>query len=166
MRDLEVRVATDIDAPAINAIYNHYVLTSPATFETAEKTVEERVSWLAQHGARYPVLVAEREGVVVGWGSASQWGTRPGWRYTAELSVYVAPDVTGGGVGPAILEALVNACRDAGHHALLAQIIADNEPCLKMVERAGFSRVGTFREVGRKFDRWIDLELVELVLAE
>lgn len=166
MNELTVRPATQADVPAIAAIYNHYIRASVATFDTVEKTVEDRDTWLAAHDAAHPVLVATRSGAVVGWGSASAWGTRPGWRHTAELSVYVADGITGGGVGPAILEALVEACRDAGHHVLLAQIVADNEPCLKMAERAGFTRVGTFHQVGRKFDRWIDLALAELVLAD
>jgi phosphinothricin acetyltransferase len=148
----------------ITAIYNHYVLHSEATFDTEQKSVEDRTAWLESHDANHPVLVAERRGTVCGWGSVSPWGTRPGWRHTVELSVYVDASATRAGLGPLLLDELVDACRRVGHHALMAQIVADNTASLKMVERAGFQRVGTLVQVGRKFDRWLDLALVELVL--
>jgi L-amino acid N-acyltransferase len=91
-------------------------------------------------------------------------GHPSGWRHTVELSVYVAEDHVGLGIGPRMLEALVRHCRAAGHHALIAQIVADNERSLRMAQRAGFERVGTMREVGRKFDRWVDLVLLERIL--
>ena len=164
--DVRIRRAAPDDVAAITSIYNHYVRTSPATFDIEEKSIEDRVAWLSSHDESLPVLVAERAGEVVGWGSVSPWATRPGWRRTVELSVYVGEVATGGGVGPRLLDALVAACREAGHHALMAQIVADNAPSLKMAERAGFRRAGTLTQVGRKFDRWLDLAVVELILEE
>ncbi len=154
------------DLPAVNEIFNHYVRTSTVTFETQEWTDEERSAWHTEHGDKYPVVVAERDGEIVGWGSASRWSERKGWMHTVEFSVYVKAGVTGGGIGPAILDALIAACRAVGHHVALAQIVADNEPCLKMVENAGFERLGVMKEVGYKYDRWLDLALVELLLDE
>ncbi len=164
MNDLAIRPAERTDAAALGAIYNHYIRTSPATFDTAEKTVAEREAWLGQHGDAHPVLVAESNGAVVGWGALSPWSGRPGWRHTAEVAVYLDPSVTGQGVGPVLLESLVDVARRAGHHVLLSQIVAQNEASLKITERAGFERVGFMREVGWKFDRWIDLVVMELVL--
>ena len=164
MADISIRRALPADAAAIVTIYNHYVLHSPATFDTAEKTVEEREAWLADHGDSHPVFVAEREGVVVGWSSLSPYRDRPGWRYTVEAAVYLEPSETGQGLGPQLLAALIVAAREAGHHAVLSQIVASNEASLKMAERAGFERVGYLREVGHKFDRWIDLVIMQLVL--
>lgn len=164
MSDAIVRAAQTSDAAAINAIYNHYVRTSTATFDTVEKTLEDRLSWLESHGRDHPVLVVERDGDVIAWGSLSQWASRSAWRHTVEVSTYVDSRTLGRGVGPMLLSSLVEAARRCGHHALIAQISADNEPSLKMGERAGFRQVGVLREVGRKFDRWIDLAMLELVL--
>lgn len=164
MTDLHIRRGLLADAAAIAEIYNHYVRTSPATFDTAEKTVGEREKWLEEHDDAHPVLVVERAGEVVGWGALSVWRARPGWAHTAEVAVYLAPGHTGAGIGPQLLGTLIEAARAAGHHALLSQIVAQNEASIKMTERAGFRRVGYLTEVGRKFDSWIDLVMMEMVL--
>lgn len=159
-----IRRATAADAAEIARIYNHYVETSSATFDFEPKSAEDRVAWLSGRRPEHPVFVAERDGVVVGWGALSPYGARRGWRYTAEVGVYVDSAVTGAGIGPRLTMTLVDAAREGGLHALMSQVVADNEPSLKMAERAGFTRVGTLREVGRKFDRWLDVALMELVL--
>jgi len=163
--DLIVRRATRADAPAINDIYNHYVRTSTATFDTVEMSLEDRTVWLTHHGDEHPVYVVEHAGEVVAWGSLSRWATRAAWRRTVEVSTYVAASALGRGIGPILLQALVDAAQDQGHHAVIAQISSDNLPSLKMGERAGFEHVGTLREVGYKFDRWIDLVMLELILG-
>lgn len=160
-----IRPARTSDATAIAEIYNHYVRTSTATFDTEEKSVEDRVGWLAEHAGPYPVLVAEKDGVVVAWGALSRWGTRCAYRHTVEISVYVAPGATAGGVGPALAEELLGEARRLGHHAVVSQIVGENEPSLKMAMRMGFEHVGTLKQVGRKFDRWLDVVLMELVLG-
>lgn len=160
-----IRPARPDDAAAIADIYNHYVRSSTATFETQERDAEHRRAWLAEHGERYPVIVAEIDDGVIGWASLSKWAERPGWRYAVEVSVYVANDSTGAGVGPLLLERIVEAGKYAGFHALLAQIVGDNQPSLKMAKRAGFVEVGRLVEAGNKFDRWLDVVLVERVLT-
>jgi L-amino acid N-acyltransferase len=161
-----IRPATADDAAAIAAIYNHYIRTSTATFDTEEKSVEDRIGWLAEHGGAYPVMVAEAAGVVVAWGSLSRWGTRCAYRHSAEISVYVAEHATRSGLGPAVCEALVTRARELGHHAVISQIVSENEPSLKMGERLGFENVGRLREVGRKFGRWLDVVLMELLIEK
>ncbi len=165
MTDLIIRRASHADARAINDIYNHYVRTSTATFDTVEMSLPDRISWLTHHGDRHPVLVVEQDGEVVAWGSLTRWAARDAWRHTVEVSTYVDAAAIGRGLGPLLLRELVEAARGQGHHAVIAQISSDNLPSLKMGERAGFKRVGTLREVGYKFDRWIDLVMLELVVA-
>ncbi|MDZ4178735.1 MAG: N-acetyltransferase family protein, partial [Coriobacteriia bacterium] len=114
----------------------------------------------------HPVLVAVSDGTVQGWGSLSPWGARPGWRHTVEISVYVAPDARGNGIGPLLTQHLLDRASLIGHHAIMSQIVSDNEPSLAMAERAGFVRVGHMREVGRKFDRWLDVVLLEYLSGE
>lgn len=164
MDELLIRRATGADASGIADIYNHYIRTSTATFDTVEKSAEERVAWLAGHDDRHPVLVVQVGERIAGWGSITPWGVRPAWRHTVEISIYVAPDFLGGGLGPKLLDSLIAEALEAGHHALIAQIVTENERSLRLSGRAGFTRVGTMREVGRKFDRWIDLALLERIL--
>ncbi len=164
MNDLAIRRATLGDARSIADIYNHYVANSTATFDTEPKSVGERIAWLTEHGDTHPVLVAEIDGVVVAWGALSQFRERPAYRHTVEIAVYVAPEHTGAGIGPALAEALIDAARSAGHHVVVSQIVSENLPSIKLSERAGFTPVGTMHEVGRKFDRWLDVVVMELVL--
>jgi phosphinothricin acetyltransferase len=166
MPEFALRPAVPSDAQAIADIYNHYVRTSAATFDTEEKSVEDRLAWLAEHDEPYPVLVAERGDDVVAWGSLSRWGTRRAYRHTVEISVYVATDFLGAGLGPMLAQALVDEAGRHGHHAVVSQIVHENEASLRMSERLGFERVGVLREVGRKFDRWLDVVLMELMLPQ
>jgi L-amino acid N-acyltransferase len=165
MSEFVIRPASAADAPAINAIYNHYVRTATATFDTEEMSLEGRIAWLAEHTGPHPALVAQDPaGVVLGWGSLSRWGTRAAYRYTVEISVYVGAEAVGRGVGPALSEALLGEARRLGHHAVISQIVHENEPSLKMAARQGFEHVGTLKQVGRKFDRWLDVVLMEYVI--
>jgi len=164
MRDLTIRPAVESDASSIAAIYNHYVRTSTATFDTQERSSSDQVAWLEGHSDPYPVLVAENDDGLVAWGALSPWGTRCAYRHTVEISVYVAPDSAGQAIGPALSEVLIGRARELRHHAIVSQIVHENEPSLRMARRLGFAHVGTLREVGRKFDRWLDVVLMELVL--
>jgi phosphinothricin acetyltransferase len=164
MHDLTIRPAAEGDASAIAAIYNHYVRTSTATFDTLERSLPEQVAWIGQHADPFPALVAENSDGVIAWGALSPWGTRCAYRHTVEISVYVAPEAAGNGVGPALTEVLVGRARDLHHHAIVSQIVHENDASLSMSRRLGFEHVGTLKEVGRKFDRWLDVVLMELVL--
>jgi phosphinothricin acetyltransferase len=164
MPELEIRSATARDAEAINAIYNHYVRTSTATFDTEEMSLDGRLAWLEAHAGDHPSIVALRDGAVVGWGSLSRWGTRCAYQHTVEISTYIAPEATGGGIGPALCDELLARARDLGHHAIVSQIVHENEASLKMASRLGYAHVGTLKQVGRKFDRWLDVVLMEYVI--
>lgn len=164
MPTIEIRPATPGDAGAISRIYNHYVLESTATFDTEPVSAGDRARWLAEHDEEHPVFVAVGDTGVIGWAALSEYRKRPAWCHTAEVAVYLAPDRTGTGTGSRLLGRLVEAARAAGHHVLISQIVAGNEPSLRMSARAGFERVGTLKEVGRKSGRWLDIELLRLEL--
>jgi len=167
MRELSIRPAVESDAAAINHIYNHYVRTATATFDTEEMSLERRRAWLAEHVGPYPVLVAEDgAGGLLGWGSLSRWGTRRAYDRTVEISVYIAEESTGRGTGPAMSQALLGEAGRLGHHVVISQIVHENEASLKMAARQGFEHVGTLRQVGRKFDRWLDVVLMEYVVPD
>jgi L-amino acid N-acyltransferase YncA len=101
----------------------------------------------------------------VGWGSLSRWGSRCAYAHTVEISTYVSPEHVGQGIGPALSKALLDQAEMHGHHAVISQIVHENAASLKMGERLGFERVGTLLQVGRKFDRWLDVVLMEYLVG-
>jgi phosphinothricin acetyltransferase len=161
---LTIRLATAADLPAINAIYNHYVRTSTCTYQTEPSTDAERAEWFADRDARLPVTVAELDGRVAGWGSLNRFHARAAYRFTTENSVYVDHAMHRQGIGRALLVDLIARARVLEYHAILAVISADQAASLKLHEALGFVEVGCAREIGWKFDRWLDVAYLELLL--
>ena len=164
MSGMSIRRAAFGDAGRIAEIYNHYVLNTTVTFDAEPKSVEERVRWLDEHDAEHPVLVGEMGGQIVAWGSLTKWGTRAAYKHSAEVSVYVDKKARGQGLGAAMASALVDEAVRAGHHALITQIVSDNAASLHLSDQLGFEHIGVLREVGRKFDRWLDVVITEKLL--
>jgi L-amino acid N-acyltransferase YncA len=164
MKDLTVREATAADQRAILDIYNDAVLHTTATFDLEPRTWEEQLRWFEEHGPPYRVLVAVVGETVAGWGSLSPFRPRPGYRFTAEDSVYVRADFRNRGIAAALLERLIEAARQGGFHSIMALIDGDNEVSVRLHERFGFRHVGRFTEVGFKFDRWLDVVHMQKML--
>ncbi len=160
-----VRPATPADLPAINDIYNHYVLHSTATYQTEPATLQEREQWFAAHGGTHPVTVAEAAGEVVGWASLSRFHPRSAYRRTVENSVYVRHDQHRRGLGAALLADLIGRAERLGHHTIIAGIDAEQTASVALHARFGFTRVGHLREVGFKFGRWLDVIYMQRLLA-
>ena len=156
-----VRLATPDDAGVINDIQNHYVAGSTATFHTETQTLDERLAWLECRSPVHPVIVAQVDGSVVGWGSLEVFRGRPAYRHTAELSVYVHQDCHRRGIGRAILADLLARARSLGHHTLVGGCCSETTAAIALLEASGFSHAGHFREVGRKFDRWLDVVFLQ-----
>src|SRR5262245_16709503 len=163
---VRVRVATEADAEAIRRIYNHEVQHSTATFDLVPRSREEQRSWLASRSGAFSVLVAEWEGEVVGFASVSPYKERAAYRTTVEDSVYVRGDRQGLGIGRALLMAVLDAAEASGFHAVMARIEAGGVASRALHEACGFRLVGIEREVGRKFNRWLDLALMQCLLHE
>ncbi|HTJ44537.1 MAG TPA: GNAT family N-acetyltransferase [Kofleriaceae bacterium] len=160
-----IRDAASADLASINAIYNHYVPRSTCTWDVDARSDDAAMRWLATHDATHPVTVATDEhGDVIAWGSLSPFRPRFGYRHTVEDTVYVREDQHGRGVGRAILDDLVARARARGHHAIIAVISADQAASVRLHERAGFTRVAHLPQVGHKFDRWLDLTMLQLLL--
>lgn len=146
-------------------IYNQAVATSTATFDTVPETAEHRREWLEEHTApQHPVLVAERDGRVVGWASLSRYSTRCAYEATVEASTYIDSEETGRGLGTKLSEALMEAGRAGGVHAVLARICTENVASLAMTRKLGFFEIGVMREVGVKFGRALDVMWLEKIL--
>jgi L-amino acid N-acyltransferase YncA len=164
MDDLHIRPARADDLGAINDIYNYYVERSTCTFQTEPETAEDRAAWFSAHDAAHPVIVAEVAGEVVGWGSLSRFHSRCAYRFTVETSVYVRHDALAKGIGHALMVELIVRARAAGHHSIIGAICTENAPSLALGEKLGFVKVGHLHEVGFKFDRWLDVAYMQLIL--
>lgn len=160
---ITIRPATEKDVPRITEIYNDAILTTTATFDTEEKSLEDRVDWLRAHGKIHPVLVAEKNDVVIGYASLSRWSDRCAYDTTAETSLYVHKDYRKQGVGKQLLEVLVLEGEQVGMHTLIARITSGNEQSVYLHERLGFHVVGTLREVGKKFGSFQDVHMLQKV---
>lgn len=161
---MEVRPATENDLPAIAAIYNEAIAATTATFDTEPKSLADRAAWFKTHGERHPVIVAVKDGKVAGWGGLSTWSDRCAYDATAENSVYVAADERGNGVGRVVLAELVRLARRLEMHTIIARIADGNPASERLHTAAGFTKVGTMREVGRKFGKLIDVHMYQLML--
>jgi phosphinothricin acetyltransferase len=164
MGTCNIRLATESDLYAINEIYNLYVARSTCTYQTEPETIEDRFKWFAAHGGRHPVTVAERDGVVVGWGSLSPFHRRAAYRNSVENSIYVRHDLHKQGIGSALLEDLISRARTIGHHTIIALIDASQQGSIVLHHRFHFAKVAHLKEVGNKFDRWLDVVYMQLIL--
>lgn len=162
--DIIIRKARSSDAADIARIYNYAISNTTATFDMVPKSVEDRVDWLKSHGDRYPVFVAELDSKVVGWASLGPYGVRPAYRYTVENALYIDCDYQGRGIGKRLMQELLNAAGELGYHAVIALIVGGNESSIGIHRKFGFEMMGVMREVGRKFDRWLDIHIYEKVL--
>lgn len=161
-----IRDATPEDVPSIAAIYAHAVLNTVATLDTEEPTAASMSEWLSHHDAGHPVIVASVDGETLGWASLSAWSPKGGYHTTVEASVYVAPGHHGRGIGTRLLQEVIARARVLGVHVVVARIAAENRTSLRLVARCGFAPVGTMRESGFKFDRYVDVEVLQLTLTD
>ena len=162
---MDLRLATTDDAEAIRAIYNLEVTTSTVTFDLVPRTSEEQLAWQRSRTGAHAVLVAEVGGIVAGFGSLSPWRDRPAYSTTVEDSVYIHRDHQRAGIGKALLMRLVEVATAHGFHACMARIVGGHEASTALHEACGFEVVGVEREVGRKFNRWLDVVLMERMLT-
>jgi L-amino acid N-acyltransferase YncA len=163
-----IRSATPADIAAITAIYRPAVLTGTASFELEPPDEAEMLRrFKAVTEGAYPYFVAELDGRVAGYAYANAYRTRPGYRFSVENSVYVAPGAQGKGIGQALLAALIDVCTTQGFRLMVA-VIGDsaNLGSIALHRRAGFRFCGTIHSVGYKFGRWLDSVIMELPLGE
>lgn len=162
-----IRAATLDDLPAILAIYNDAVANTTSIWNENEADLENRRAWfMERRGAGFPVFVATDAAEVLGYATFGPFRPHDGYRHTVENSIYVRADRRGRGVGALMMPPLIEAARMSGKHAIVAGIEAGNEASLKLHARFGFREVARMPEVGRKFDRWLDLVLMQRLLED
>jgi L-amino acid N-acyltransferase len=160
-----VRHATPQDLAAINDIYNDVLTSSDAVYSEDLVTLDQRQQWFAaRQAAGLPVLVAEVEGEVAGFGAYAEFRAWPGFRFTVEGSIHIALPFRRHGAGRLLLDALVEHARGAGKHVLIAGVDSGNAASLAFLKRYGFEEGGTLREVGYRQGRFLDLVFLQFRL--
>jgi phosphinothricin acetyltransferase len=164
---LDIRPASADDIPAITAIYGHWVETGTSSFELQAPDATEMLSrFTALKEKGLPWLAATRDGALVGYAYAGLYRPRPAYRFTLEDSIYLAPEAVGTGIGRPLLTALIDTCRDLGSRNLIG-IVGDpdtNRGSVALHRALGFEPIGTARQIGFKFDRWLDVMTLQKVL--
>ncbi len=162
---MHVRPAELADAEAIAAIYNAEVLGSTATFDLVPRTLDEQRAWLIERSGALAVLIAEtKNGEIAGYASLSTFRNRPAYSTTVETSVYVHASYRRQGIAKTLMVALIDTAKSHGFHSLIARIADSQAASLKLHEQLGFSLIGVEREVGRKFGRWLDVAVMQVIL--
>lgn len=162
---VELRLATDSDMHAILEIYNDAILHTTAVYDYEPHTLEMRQEWFdAKKQQKFPVFVAEDNNEVVGFSSIGTFRAWAAYQFTVENAIYVRSDQQGKGIGKLLMQPLIDASRELGIHTIVAGIDAGNAVSLRMHQRFGFEEVAHFKQVGWKFDKWLDLKFMQLVL--
>jgi phosphinothricin acetyltransferase len=163
---MDVRDANEADLPGLLSIYNDVIATSTAIYSYVPVTLEDRREWWkARVALGYPVLVAADDSGVLGFASFGDFRAWPGYRFTVEHSVHVRSDMRGRGVGQQLLSALFSRAAALNKHVMIAGVDAANTASIRFHERLGFEQVAHLREVGFKFDRWLDLVFLQCLIA-
>lgn len=162
---MKLRMGTVADAEALRTIYNREVLETTHTFDLEPRSLEQQQAWIAEREGALGVVVAELDGRVVGFASLSPYRPRAAYRTTVENSVYVDESARGAGVGRALLDNLIEMATHRGFHTIVAHIAGGHEASIGLHHACGFQVVGTEREVGRKFGRWLDVVVMQRMLA-
>jgi phosphinothricin acetyltransferase len=160
-----VRIALEEDLHAILEIYNEAILYTTAVYDYEPHTMEMRqVWWLEKKTNGFPVFVAESSGSLIGFATYGKFRNWAGFSKTVECSIFLHTSQRSKGIGKLLMQRLIDAAREQKIHALMGGIDADNLASIKLAEKLGFKEVGHLKEVGFKFDRWLDLKFMDLII--
>ena len=163
MPEIVIRPAALTDLPRLTEIYNYYVLNTPITFDIEPSTVEKRRVWFEQFSTtgRHRLIVVEENGLVLGYTGTMQWRPKAAYDTTVETTIYCASDVTGKGLGYRLYATLFDAIANEDVCRIVAGYTLPNAASAALHERLGFSQVGVFTQVGRKFGKYWDVAWCE-----
>ncbi|CAM4231882.1 GNAT family acetyltransferase [Bacillus manliponensis] len=154
---LEIRQANKKDVRAILEIYNDAIRHTTATFDLQDKTMTEMELWFTKYEQDYPLIVAEEDGVILGYCSLSPFREKEAYKRTVEISVYIGTGSRGKGVANRLMERILQIAKERGDQTIIAGITKGNDISVKLHEKFGFTYIGCFREVGYKFEQWQDV---------
>ena len=161
-----VRHATENDLPQILDIYNDIIKNTTAVYYYEPHTLEMRKAWFEERKQLgFPIFVAEEDGIILGMSTIGPFRVPTAYKYSVENTVHVAANARGKGVGKLLLAPLIDAAKDLGMHTIIAGIDASNEVSLHLHKSFGFEEVAHFKQVGFKFDRWLDLKFLQLIIT-
>ena len=160
-----LRSVSETDAPAICAIYNPYVLETVITFEQTPVVEAEMAVRIRDYTSAYPWLVAEADGKVLAYAYATRWRTRAAYDFTLESTIYVDKAYTGHGIAMPLYLELLRELKSRKVHAAVGCIALPNDASVAIHEKCGFVKVAHFPQVGRKFERWVDVGFWQVTLV-
>ena len=162
---IQIRYAVENDLTAILTIYNDVIVNTTAVYEYKPHTLEMRMAWFnTKKEQGFPVFVAEENGKVLGLSSIGPFRAWAAYKYSVENSIYVASEARGKGIAKRLMPPIIDAAKQLGLHTIIAGIDAGNEASIKLHRYFGFEEVAHFKEVGYKFDRWLDLKFLQLIV--
>ncbi|MEY4110308.1 MAG: hypothetical protein RLZZ46_663 [Bacteroidota bacterium] len=161
---IRIRKAKEEDVPVITEIYNEAVRNTTATFDTTEKSLENRMLWFQEREDHFPVYVVEKAGKIAGYGAFNKWSDKAGYDLTAEISLYIDADFRGLGIGGQLINFMVLAAAETKLHTVIARITEGNESSIHLHKKNGFQVCGILRQAGFKFDRFLDVTIMQKML--
>lgn len=165
--NITIRNAKTKDVNSILEIINHEILNSTVVYDYKERSYEQQLAWFEKKNQdEMPVIVAEKEGNVVGFGSFGIFRPWDAYRFSVEHSIYTHQDAQGMGIGKRIMAELIRLATEQGYHTMIAGVDASNKGSYEFHKKFGFQEIGTFKEVGYKFDQWLDLIFMQLFLKK
>ncbi|HMB99863.1 MAG TPA: GNAT family N-acetyltransferase [Flavobacteriaceae bacterium] len=163
--NIKIRQANHKDIPSILKIVNHEILNSTVIYDYIERTLEQQIEWFEQKRKNnMPVIVAVNENNIIGFGTYSIFRPWEAYKLSLEHSVYVDKDCRSQGIGKLLMTELINLAKKEGYHTMIAGVDASNKESVEFHKKFGFKEIGIFKEVGYKFDRWLDLIFMQLFL--
>ena len=163
---VNIRTATEKDLPVMLEIYNDIILNTTAVYDYEPHTLAMRIDWFeAKKAQSFPVFVAEEKGKIGGFSSIGPFRNWAAYKHTVENSVYVASGQRGKGIGKLLLQPLIDAAKKLEMHTIIAGIDSTNDASIILHQRFGFIEVAHFKQVGYKFNKWLDLIFMQLMLT-
>ncbi len=163
--EIKIRQANENDLEAILEIVNYSILHTTANYNYDKQTLEMQTKWLQQkHEQNFPVIVATQDNKVLGFGTYGMFREKIGYQFTVEHSIYVAPDLIAKGIGKLLMSELIELAKKQKIHTMIGGIDASNTYSIDFHKKFGFTECGIIREAGFKFNRWLDLQFMQLLL--
>ena len=159
-----IRTVNQKDASQIANIYNHYILHSTITFEETPISPDEMEQRISKHSPTHPWFVYEEKNHVVAYAYATPWKNRSAYKHSVETSIYINHSSVGKGIGTQLYTYLIDHLKEQKHHSLIGGIALPNEASIHLHEKLEFKKVAHFKEVGYKFNQWVDVGYWQLIL--